>query len=62
MTWFLLIGFAGAIWSECIVDPDSCVAFPRLFGCQPFVQCANPELTPEQKCNLEQKRIWPLWA
>lgn len=43
----------GAIWSECIVDPESCVAFPRLFGCQPFVQCANPELTPEQKSTID---------
>jgi len=44
---------AGAIWSECIVDPSSCVAFPRLFGCQPFIQCANPDLTPIQKCMID---------
>ncbi|CAE7625023.1 unnamed protein product [Symbiodinium microadriaticum] len=43
----------GAIWFECVVEPDSCVAFPRLFGCMPFVACTTPALTPVQQCVLD---------
>ena len=42
-----------AIWFECVVEPDSCVAFPRLFGCMPFVACTTPALTPVQQCVLD---------
>ena len=43
----------GAIWFECVVDPSSCVVFPRLFGCLPFVSCSSPILTAEQDCVLD---------
>ncbi|CAK9049443.1 unnamed protein product [Durusdinium trenchii] len=43
----------GAIWSECVVDETSCVAFPRLFGCEPYVPCLAPSLTPEQQCMID---------
>ncbi|CAJ1410287.1 unnamed protein product [Effrenium voratum] len=53
--WQCAEGFngPGAIWSECVVDPASCVSFPRLFGCSPYVPCAPPDLTPIQSCMLD---------
>ena len=53
--WSCATGYSGsgAIWSECVVDTESCVAFPRLFGCQPFTGCVPPSLTPLQQCQVD---------
>ena len=43
----------GAIWFECVVDQDSCVVFPRLFGCLPFVPCTAPAVSAVEACTLD---------
>eukprot|EP00931_Biecheleriopsis_adriatica_P049938 TRINITY_DN28901_c0_g1_i1.p1 TRINITY_DN28901_c0_g1~~TRINITY_DN28901_c0_g1_i1.p1 ORF type:complete len:2003 (+),score=252.77 TRINITY_DN28901_c0_g1_i1:394-6009(+) len=43
----------GAIWEDCVVDPDSCVVYPQLSGCLPFIPCVAPALTAKQVCTID---------
>lgn len=54
-TWECTGGYEaiGAIWEQCVVDPLSCIVYPRLFGCSTQTPCIAPTLVGLQKCMID---------